>query len=141
MTAPIASTGPNADQIEYWNSGQAQKWVAQQERLDAMIEPLGALAIERAELSAGERAIDVGCGCGATTLAIARRVGVRGRVLGIDISAPMLARARERARAEGVAQAEFANADAQTHAFERGAWDAVCSRFGVMFFADPTRAF
>jgi SAM-dependent methyltransferase len=141
MTDPIAASGPNAEQIEYWNSVQAQKWVASQDRLDALIESLGTLAIERSGVAVGERAIDVGCGCGATTLALARRVGPRGFVLGIDISSPMLARARERARAEGFANVEFANADAQTHAFAEDAFDAACSRFGVMFFADPTRAF
>jgi SAM-dependent methyltransferase len=85
--------------------------------------------------------IDVGCGCGATTLAIAGRVGPRGRVLGVDVSAVMLARARERARSAGLANVEFADGDAQTHAFDAGAWDCVFSRFGVMFFADPARAF
>src|SRR5262249_51171730 len=81
------------------------------------------------------------CGCGATTLALARHVGPGGRVLGVDISAVMLERARERARAANLAQVEFANADAQTHAFAKEAWDCVYSRFGVMFFADPARAF
>jgi SAM-dependent methyltransferase len=141
MTAPIAATGPNAEQIEYWNSASAQRWVAQQDRIDASIEPFGVLAIDRAELAAGERVIDVGCGCGATTLALAERVGAPGRVLGVDISAVMLARARDRARTAGAANAEFANADAQTHAFGAGEWDCAYSRFGVMFFADPTRAF
>jgi len=141
MTAPITATGPNAEQIEYWNSNSAQKWVDLQERLDALIEPFGALAIERAGLAAGERAIDVGCGCGATSLALARRVGPRGRVLGVDISAVMLARARVRARTEGLANVEFANADAQTHQFDAGAWDCAYSRFGVMFFAEPRGAF
>ncbi len=141
MTQANTATGPNAEQIEYWNSSQAQKWVALQERLDALIEPFGALAIERAELSLRDRVIDVGCGCGATSLALAERVGPFGRVLGIDVSAIMLERARERAQREGAPQAEFENADAQTHAFEAGEWDCAYSRFGVMFFADPTRAF
>jgi SAM-dependent methyltransferase len=137
----IAATGPNAEQIEYWNSAQAQRWVDLQERLDALIEPFGALATSRADFAAGERVIDVGCGCGSTSLAIASRIGPSGRVLGVDISTQMLARARERARSAGVANAEFANADAQTHAFSPGAWDAIYSRFGVMFFAEPARAF
>jgi len=137
----IAASGPNAEQIEYWNSERAQKWVDLQERMDALIEGFGACALDRAELAAGERVIDVGCGCGATTLAIAGRVGPRGRVLGVDVSAAMLARARERARSTGLANVEFADGDAQTHAFDAGAWDCVFSRFGVMFFADPARAF
>ncbi|TMA32214.1 MAG: class I SAM-dependent methyltransferase [Deltaproteobacteria bacterium] len=137
----IAATGPNAEQIEYWNSPSAAKWVALQDRIDATIEPFGVLAMDRAELAAGERAIDVGCGCGTTTLALAERVGPRGRVLGVDISAVMLARASERARSAGIANMEFANADAQTHAFVAAAWDSAYSRFGVMFFAEPARAF
>jgi SAM-dependent methyltransferase len=141
MTPPITATGPNAEQIEYWNSERAQKWVELQERMDALIESFGARAIERTGLAAGERAIDVGCGCGATTLALAARVGPRGRVLGVDVSAVMLARARERARSAGLANVEFADGDAQTHRFEPGAFDCVFSRFGVMFFADPARAF
>jgi SAM-dependent methyltransferase len=141
MTPPISATGPNAEQIEYWNSERAQKWVELQERMDALIESFGARAIERTGLAAGERAIDVGCGCGGTTLALAARVGPRGRVLGVDISGPMLARARERAKSAGLANVEFADGDAQTHAFEAGAFDCVFSRFGVMFFADPARAF
>jgi SAM-dependent methyltransferase len=137
----ITAAGPNAEQIEYWNSAQAQRWVDLQERLDALIEPFGALALERAGFTAGERVIDVGCGCGSTSLAIAARVGPTGRVLGVDISTAMLARASERAHSAGVANAEFTNADAQTHTFAPGAWDGVYSRFGVMFFADPARAF
>jgi len=141
MTATIAATGPNAEQIEYWNSDRARNWVALEARLDALIEPFGALAIDHAQLATGERVIDVGCGCGATTLALAARVGPAGRVLGVDVSAVMLARARERASSAGLANVEFANADAQTHAFAAGAWDCIYSRFGVMFFADPARAF
>ncbi|HKA14905.1 MAG TPA: class I SAM-dependent methyltransferase [Myxococcota bacterium] len=141
MTASIAATGPNAEQIEYWNSASAAKWVAQQDRIDATIEPFGELAMDRAELATGDRVLDVGCGCGTTTLALAARVGARGRVLGVDISAVMLARARERTREAGLLQVEFANADAQTHAFGAGAWDCAYSRFGVMFFAEPARAF
>src|SRR5436190_20858405 len=132
----IAATGPNAEQIEYWNSPSAAKWVALQDRIDATIEPFGVLAMDRAELAAGERAIDVGCGCGTTTLALAERVGPRGRVLGVDISAVMLARASERARSAGLASVEFVDGDAQTREFEKGAFDCVFSRFGVMFFAD-----
>src|SRR5688572_25349292 len=137
----IAATGPNAEQIEFWNSERARKWVELQERMDALIEEFGARAIERAALAAGERVIDVGCGCGGTTLELARRVGARGSVLGVDVSNVMLSRARERARAAGVANVEFVDADAQTHGFAADAWDCVFSRFGVMFFAEPARAF
>jgi SAM-dependent methyltransferase len=86
-----------------------------------------------------ERVIDIGCGCGATSLELARRVGPGGRVLGADISAPMLEVARRRANAEGLTQAGFVEADAQTYQFTPA--DAAFSRFGVMFFADPLGAF
>ena len=141
MTTSLPALGPNAEQIEYWNEIQGAKWVALQQRLDALIEPFGALAIDHAGIAPGERVLDVGCGCGATCLALAERVGPGGSVLGVDISTVMLERARERVRSAGLEHVELANADAQTHAFAPGARDLVFSRFGVMFFADPTRAF
>jgi SAM-dependent methyltransferase len=141
LTAKLAAEGPNAEQIEYWNGESSAKWVENQARMDALILPFGERAIEDAAVKPGERVLDVGCGCGATSLALGARVGARGSVLGVDLSAGMLARAAERAREEGQDHVSFENADAQTHAFEAGARDLVFSRFGVMFFADPTAAF
>ena len=92
-------------------------------------------------MRSGERAIDVGCGTGATTLAIAERVGAPGAVLAIDISEPMLAVAHRRSAERGHAQVQFLRADAQTHPFAPAAHDLLISRFGVMFFADPVAAF
>jgi SAM-dependent methyltransferase len=135
------ATGPNAEQITYWNEHSGPKWVARQALLDAQLASFGEAAIEAARVQAGERVLDVGCGCGDTTLAVARRVGAGGRAVGVDLSAPMLARARERAAAERLANAEFLQADAQTHPLAPASFDAVVSRFGVMFFADPTAAF
>jgi len=97
--------------------------------------------MDRAGIAPGERVIDVGCGCGDTTIALGRRVGPAGRVLGIDVSAPMLERAAETARAAGVANVRLENADAQTHRLSPSAFDVVYSRFGVMFFTDPVAAF
>ncbi|HET7131194.1 MAG TPA: class I SAM-dependent methyltransferase, partial [Gammaproteobacteria bacterium] len=88
----------------------------------------------------GSRVLDVGCGTGSTTLAFARRVGASGRALGVDISEPMLALARERAERARL-PATFVCADAQVHAFEPASFDTIVSRFGVMFFDDPVRAF
>jgi leucyl/phenylalanyl-tRNA--protein transferase len=139
--APLPATGPNAQQIEYWNETTGPRWVALQERLDAQIEPLGLQVMERTAVSSGERALDVGCGCGQTSLQLARRVGPDGSVLGIDISAVMLARAADRAREARLRHLEFANADAQTHDFGSARFDLLFSRFGVMFFADPRAAF
>jgi SAM-dependent methyltransferase len=132
---------PNAEQIEYWNEKAGPTWVAMQDVLDGQLARLGTLAMDRADLAAGAAVLDVGCGCGHTTLELGRRVGPRGRVLGIDISAPMLGQARRAAGAAGLAQVRFEQADAQTHRFEPAAFDVLFSRFGVMFFADPAVAF
>jgi SAM-dependent methyltransferase len=130
----------NAAQIDYWNQVSGPRWVAAQERLDPMIEAVGLAAMQRAGIGVGESVVDVGCGCGATSLALAGRVGAAGRVLGIDISRPMLDRARERSAAQGLTNLHFEQSDAQTHRFSEVA-DVVFSRFGVMFFEDSVAAF
>lgn len=132
--------GPNAEQIRYWNEVAGPRWVTQDALLDAQITPLGLRGIERAAPAAGERVLDVGCGCGSTTVELGRRVGSGGAVLGVDLSAPMLERATARAREADLGNVAFVQADVQTHAFDRG-FDLAFSRFGVMFFADPTAAF
>ena len=137
MAAPEA----NAEQIRYWNEAAGPKWVSFQKVIDAQIGPLGEQAMDRAGIAPGERVVDAGCGCGETTITLATRVGSQGLVLGIDISTPMLERAAATARAAGVANVRFENADAQTHRFPPAAFDVVYSRFGVMFFVDPVAAF
>lgn len=137
----LGTDGPNAQQIEYWNEASGRRWVEMGEVLDAQIAPLGEAAMDRAQLASGQRVLDIGCGCGQTTLTLANRVGDRGSVLGVDISAPMLERAAERAREENVANARFDRADAQTFDFGDGEFDLLFSRFGVMFFASPVEAF
>ncbi len=136
----MKATGPNAQQIEYWNRA-GRRWVEVQTDIDAQLAPLGLAAIERAALRPGETALDVGCGCGQATLQLAERVGPQGRVCGSDISEPMLARARERAGEAKLDNVEFSSGDAQTVAFPEGAFDLIFSRYGVMFFADPAAAF
>jgi SAM-dependent methyltransferase len=128
----------NSEQVGYWNDQAGLKWVAMQRDLDAQLEPLGSLAMDRLAFASGERVLDVGCGAGATSLSIAARVAP-GEVTGVDISKPLLARARERAAA--VDNVRFEEADAQTMAPPSPGFDAVFSRFGVMFFADPLAAF
>lgn len=140
MEKPSAQ-GPNAEQIEYWNATASAKWIDNHAELDARIGPLGRLAIDRAAPQPGERVLDVGCGCGATSLELAERVGREGVVLGVDVSAPMLELAHRRAAEAGLGALRFECADAQTHAFASGGFDAAVSRFGVMFFEDPTAAF
>jgi SAM-dependent methyltransferase len=132
-----ADAGPNAAQALYWNESAGPTWVRLQAALDAQIRDVGLAAMAALAPAAGERLLDIGCGCGDTTLELAGRVGAAGKVLGADISAPMLAVARQ--RAAGLANVSFAQADAQVHPFEPV--DAIYSRFGVMFFADPAAAF
>jgi len=128
---------PRASQSFVEKAGEA--WARLQDRTDSLIDPLGRIAIERLRLVAGERVVDVGCGCGQTLLQLAERVGPSGQVLGVDISPPMLAVARD--RVAGRPTIALALADAQTYAFAPAAFDAVYSRFGVMFFDDPRAAF
>jgi SAM-dependent methyltransferase len=131
--------GPNAAQIAYWNTSAGPTWVAMQDDLDAQLHDLGLKAMAALDICEGERVIDIGCGCGDTSMELARRVGGDGKVVGADISAPMLDVARRRAAELGLGQVNFVEADAQIHDFEPA--DAAFSRFGVMFFADPVAAF
>lgn len=130
----------NADQREHWNGDDADHWVRYEDVHNTMLEPFGRALLDAANLRPGASVLDVGCGTGWTSLGAAQRVGPEGRVLGADLSGPMLARARERAAEAGLDQARFEVADAQTDALE-GPFDAVISRFGVMFFDDPPAAF
>jgi SAM-dependent methyltransferase len=129
----------NAGQADYWGGAAGQRWVDRQQALDTILAPVLEILLDRAAVAAGERVIDIGCGCGASAIALARKVGPAGQVTGVDISAPMLARARERAPAGLPLQ--LVHADATVHAFAPGAADLLVSRFGVMFFADPTSSF
>lgn len=140
MTEP-QSTDPNADQIAYWNDKAGETWARLQALLDRQIAPLGARAMAALDPRGGETLLDIGCGCGDTTLALARAVGGDGAVAGVDISAPMLQVAGRRIQAEGLTQAGVIEADAQTHDFGAETADGVFSRFGVMFFHQPEAAF
>jgi len=131
----------NQEQIRYWNEQGGPRWVLRQQQLDAQIQQLGLAAMERAAITKGEQVLDVGCGCGQTSLELAQRVSASGSVVGIDISQPMLARARERRDELGLKNLAFLHADAQTHQFERECVDLLFSRFGVMFFEHPVAAF
>jgi SAM-dependent methyltransferase len=130
----------NDEQAKLWNGSSGQAWVTAQEVLDQAFKPLEDILADAVSAASADSVLDVGCGTGATTLAAARRLGPRGRSVGIDLSEPMLALARTRAEREGL-PAEFIRADAQTHDFPPGGFDIVVSRFGVMFFDDPVRAF
>ena len=130
----------NSEQEKLWNSTAGNAWVQLQALLDHEFRPLETLLVEAATAQSGGRVLDIGCGTGGTTLAVARALGTKGRCLGVDISGPMIAVARTRAEREG-STAQFVRADAQTHPFEPASLDMIISRFGVMFFDDPVQAF
>lgn len=140
MDQAIEITGPNADQIEFWNGEAANKWVDFNPIIDRMLGPLGLAAMDRAHPRPGEHVLDIGCGCGDTTLELARRIAPAGAVTGVDISAPMLALARQRTK-DAAAPVSIVNADAETHDLPAAAFDVLFSRFGVMFFTNPDAAF
>ena len=130
----------NEEQIALWNGSAGRAWVETQESLDRLFEPFEAVLGDIAAARRAQHVLDVGCGTGATTLAMARRLAGEAALVGVDISAPMIELARQRAARAG-APARFVCADAQTHAFTPASFDLIVSRFGVMFFADPVRAF
>jgi SAM-dependent methyltransferase len=138
MSGPIIAV-ENEDQAQYWNGPSGTKWVDFQSQLDRALDPLGLIGVDIANPQPGEQVIDIGCGCGSTSLVLADRVGHHGHVLGVDISDPMLALART--RIQGRVQVEFNNADASVFEFPNGSADLMFSRFGVMFFRDPPKAF
>lgn len=130
----------NAAQIDYWNETAGPVWVRMQAQLDHQIDGIGREAMRVLDPHSGEHILDIGCGCGQTTIQLAECVGPDGAVTGVDISRPMLEVARRRpVPADG--QVRFRQADAQTADLGVAAFDAAFSRFGVMFFADPTAAF
>ncbi len=138
MEAPVGHD-LNADQIAYWNGPGGQRWADRQQTQDVVLTPVSNVLIDRAKAMTGERIVDVGCGCGATSIALAQKVGPTGHVLGVDISAPMLARARQLAP-PGL-PIDFVLADATVYPFDLASCDLLTSRFGVMFFAEPARSF
>lgn len=135
---------PNQDQIRRWNGPSGDAWTDRQPVLDAMFQPVEDLLVAAVSARHASRVLDVGCGTGSTTIAIAqeiaREIRAPGCCVGIDVSAPMIEMARGRAAHAGV-DARFVCADAQMHAFEAAGFDMIVSRFGVMFFDDPCRAF
>jgi SAM-dependent methyltransferase len=128
------------EQAARWKGRAGHAWGDLKGVLDEMFRPFEELLVEAVVAERAKHVLDVGCGTGGITLAVARRLGPEGSCVGIDISEPMISTAREYAGQEDV-PASFVCADAQDHAFEPGSFDAVISRFGVMFFNDPVRAF
>lgn len=130
----------NVDQAAGWDGEEGDRWTEHAERYDAAARRHGLRLLDAARISADDRVLDIGCGCGESTRAAAR-LAVSGLALGVDLSARMIARARERSRAEGLTNIRFEQADAQVYPFEARAFDLAISRFGAMFFGDPVAAF
>jgi ubiquinone/menaquinone biosynthesis C-methylase UbiE len=138
MEAPVGHD-QNADQIAYWNGPGGQRWTDRQQMQDIMLAPVADILIDRADVKLDERVVDIGCGCGAIAVTLAEKVGPKGHVLGIDVSAPMLQRARQVAPKD--APVDFVLADATVYPFDPASADLLVSRFGVMFFAEPAVSF
>ena len=141
MPNSASDASANSAQIEYWNDRAGPNWVKFHKHLDGQIGDIGKIAIDRAGVTAGQHVLDIGCGCGDSSLELARRVGPDGAVRGIDISTPMLAQAKRRAALEPALKLEFERHDAQTAEFPAAAYAHGFSRFGVMFFDEPIAAF
>lgn len=131
-------TEANSQQIADWNGRNGDRWLANQARLDAMLDAAGSAAITAAAVQRGEAILDIGCGAGASSLMLAERAGPDGSVIGVDVSEPLIARAQT--RAAGIANLSFRLADAATERFAAHAHDLLFSRLGVMFFDDPIAA-
>ena len=131
---------PNSAQADYWSSEPGYKWIAKETFLDAAFAAILGRLLERTDIRVGESLLDIGCGTGASTLAAALKTGSTGLVTGLDIAVQMLDRARRRSDDAGLQNTSFILADAQTHSFVAESFDAIISRFGLMFFANPVAA-
>ena len=131
----------NKNQRDFWSGKGGDIWVERQNAMDTMLSPLGEAALNKLNLNEGENVLDIGCGCGHTTLNIAKRISPDGQVTGLDISEPMLKRAKESANEMSISNASFNCVDVQTDDIGEEVYSAAFSRFGVMFFEDPIAAF
>ncbi len=131
----------NAAMNEFWNGDGGHSWMSFEDRLEASLSPLGNAAIAAAKIQSDDQVLDVGCGCGGSSISMAQLVGAAGAVHSVDISHPLLQRAAANARTANLNNVTFTAADAQVYPFEANRYDVVFSRFGVMFFDDPIAAF
>ncbi|MER5253482.1 MULTISPECIES: class I SAM-dependent methyltransferase [unclassified Streptomyces] len=139
-SATLTTPTPNSRQAKAWNGPVGTHWATHHDRYDAMLSGVNDALFDAAAIGAGDRVLDIGCGAGVTTRIAARRAG-HGHAVGVDISAPLLDRARASTASEGITNAAYERADAQIHPFPRAGYDVAISRGGVMFFADHAAAF
>jgi len=137
MSAPT----PDSRGAAFWNGTMGHAWVSQQAAISDVFTSVTSISFNAAAATAGEYVVDIGCGTGDTLLDFAKVVGPSGAALGVDVSVPMLSFARHRAAEAGYRNVSCALADAMTYAFEPRWADLMYSRFGVMFFDDPVKAF
>ena len=130
----------NTKQKDFWSGKGGDYWVEKQSEMDIMLNPLGEKALAKLDLKSNSKVLDIGCGCGATTLQIAQKV-LEGTVTGLDISVPMLDKAKSEAKIQGITNVDFKVVDVQVEQLAYEEYDSVYSRFGVMFFDDPFEAF
>lgn len=142
VTAPAAVSidTANPEQAAAWNGREGEHWATHADRFERIGSPIWQRVVDRDLIGPADRVLDIGCGTGGSTRDLGR-IAVHGNVLGVDLSAPMLAVARARAVADALTNVEFLQADAQIHPFDPGRFDAVVSSFGATFFADPVAAF
>ena len=131
----------NMDQIEFWNGDHGTAWARYADIVDIMFAEITEAVLNAANIGPGDRVLDLGCGSGGTTLALAERVTPVGSVTAIDVSAPMLERARQRSGAAGLVNVDFLLGDASVYPFAANSFDAMVSRLGAMFFDDPQHTF
>ena len=131
----------NKEQKNFWSGQGGDIWVQRQNSMDTMLNPLGEIALNKLELNDNENVLDIGCGCGSSTLSIAKLIKPNGKVTGLDISEPMLQRARESAQELSLENISFRCLDVQTEDIGENIFTAAFSRFGVMFFEDSLAAF
>lgn len=128
----------NTHQAEAWNGYEGHHWADNQDRYDAVNSGFNDMLLTAAAIAPQHRVLDIGCGNGLTTRLAARRAA---HATGVDLSGPMLARARATAAREGLDNVSYVQGDAQVHPFPPHSFDVALSRFGIMFFADPVAAF
>ncbi len=131
----------NKNQKDFWSGKGGDIWVERQNAMDTMLSPLGEAALNKLNFNEEENVLDIGCGCGHTTLNIAKRIGPSGNVTGLDISEPMLKRAKESAVEMSITNTSFKCIDVQTEDLGDQIYSTAFSRFGVMFFEDSVAAF
>ena len=131
----------NLDQQKFWNEVKGEFWVNLKERIDSLLFPFGEAALEELAVKPGERVLEIGCGTGASSMRLSNLVGRGGEVLAVDLSKPMLEKAKNTGKSLGINNVSFLEVDAEVFSLPQSQYDAVFSRFGVMFFEDPIKAF